>query len=226
MFFHKYFTSRTTVDSEKSKATTKRKSRRGGEGDGLSSDSEESIADAGIAETGEDFDEDALAAAMEEEVGQDSDKDDESEDDEMEDQIWKAMKKSMPKESGDAELLDDDNDDSEGVVDEEDKDLAAYDYSDSDDEEQKTHYKSPFDDEDLGDDDDGFLEEDDDLVDSDADIPLYGSDDEAEDENAASNKGGKRAENKNKKRKLKHLPLFATADDYAKLLGGSDDEDI
>ncbi|GAA5961282.1 hypothetical protein JCM3765_002898 [Sporobolomyces pararoseus] len=224
LFFHKYFTSRTTQEDEKSKATSKRKSRRKGDGD--SSDSEESIADAGIAETGEDFDEDALAAAMEEEVGaEDAESDEGSEDDEMEEEIWKAMKKSMPRETGDEDMLGAE-DDSEADADEDDEDLAAYDYSDSEDEdkEEEVPYKSPFADEDSdGADDDGFLEEEEDLLDSDQDIPLYGSDDDDEEEaEAKSSKAG----NKNKKRKLKHLPLFATADDYAKLLGGSDDEDI
>lgn len=193
----------------------------------MSSDSEESIADAGIAETGEDFDQDALAAAMEEEIGEESQGEEEegSDDDEMEEEIWNAMRKSMPREAGDPDMADED--DPEAAADEDEEDLAAYDYSDSDDEEEATAdeapYKSPFADEedDGGDDDDAFLEEDGDLLDSDADIPLYGSDDEPEAKKIETSNPSK-----NKKRKLKHLPLFATADDYAKLLGGSDDEDI
>lgn len=53
-------------------------------------------------------------------------------------------------------------------------------------------------------------------------MPLFGSDVEAEESHAASSKSKDR---KKKKQKLKHLPMFATADDYAHLLGGSDDDE-
>lgn len=169
---------------------------------------------------------------MEQEIDEPEEVD--SDDEEMEEEIWKAMKKSMPKEKGDPLDLDEEEDPEAAMDgdDDDDEDLAAYDYSESDAEdgdEEEVPYKSPFADEAMEEegDDAGFLEEDDDLLGSDQDIPLYGdSDDDDSGEGEEEGKGKGKGGNKNKKRKLKHLPLFATADDYAKLLGGSDDEDI
>ncbi|GAA6064635.1 hypothetical protein JCM10212_003360 [Sporobolomyces blumeae] len=169
LFFHKYFTSRSTVSSEKSKATSKRKSRRGGRDDELDSDSEaESIDDAGVGMADEGFDEEALEKAMEEDLEQDEqgkgqagekkkkkskeveeEEEVDSDDSEMEAEIWKAMRKSMPKEKGDDDMLDgasdlDEDDDPDGS---DDEDLAAYDYSDSDDDDQDSNLAI---DEDMG----------------------------------------------------------------------------
>ncbi|GAA5939753.1 hypothetical protein JCM1841_003797 [Sporobolomyces salmonicolor] len=234
IFFHKYFTSKTTLDSDKAAASQKRKSRRGG-ADKDGSDSDESIADPGFSDKEDsDFDEDALASAMGEAVAN-GEADEGSTDDEMEEEIWKAMKKSMPREKGDDEItmaLDDPE--AAAEIDSDDEDLAAYDYSDSEDDaapaakpaagdegegEEEVPFKSAFESEEDDDqEDDGFLEADDDVLGSDDDIPLYGED-------AAESEEDDRAQaKKNKKRKLKHLPLFATADDYAALLGDSDEE--
>ncbi|GAA5909236.1 hypothetical protein JCM5296_006103 [Sporobolomyces johnsonii] len=239
IFFHKYFTSKTTLDSDKAAASQKRKSRRGlGRDDQDGSDSDESIADPGFSDKEDsDFDEDALAAAMGDAVAPaDDDEEEGSTDDEMEAEIWKAMQKSMPREKGDDEVLEDDPE-AAAEMDSDDEDLAAYDYSDSDDDdaaavkptaeaededEEDVPFKSAFDsEEDQDEDDDGFLEVDDDVLGSDDDIPLYG---DAAADGSESEEDERAQAKKNKKRKLKHLPLFATADDYAALLGDSDEE--
>ncbi|GAA5980815.1 hypothetical protein JCM10908_003877 [Rhodotorula pacifica] len=236
LFFHKFFTSKAELDGGKATAATKRKARRGGRG----SDDEDDASDAGsIVEAGGDidggFDDDEFAAAMAEtgEPDAEADGDEVETDEEMEEEIWKAMKKSMPKAKGDSDMEDleagDDEDD--------DDDVAMYHYSESeeeeeggatkeaedddDDDEAEPPFKSAFEDSDIGEDDPGFLELDDDVLGSDEDIELDGADDDEDDEEAAA--PGKKD---NKKRKLKHLPTFASADDYAHLLGGSDDEDI
>lgn len=185
-----------------------------------------------------------------------------------EDEIWEALKKSARRsgEDGTDEMDSDalpDLDDEEFEEDDEDEDLAAYDYDDSDedlavdkdlmavddddevavDEDEfvaETPFESlfedaPEDDDEEGDDDEddaGLLEDEDDLIGSDEDVPVFGDDDneEEEDDDAApvKGKGGRTsgADNKNKKRKLKHMPTFATAEDYAHLLGDSDDEEL
>lgn len=226
LFFHKFFTSKAELEGDKATAATKRKSRRGGRG---SDDEDDAASDAGsIVEAGGDidggFDDDEFAAAMADETGDVLDADEAETDDEMEDEIWKAMKKSMPKAKGDSdiEIGDDEYDD-------DDDDVAMYHYSESEEEaeaeEEEQPFKSAFDDSDVGEDDDpGFLELDDDVLGSDEDIELGGSGDESDEEEAAAADGKKNGNNK--KRKLKHLPTFASADDYAHLLGGSDDEDI
>lgn len=165
-------------------------------------------------------------------------KDDESdggEDDEGEDEIWKAIVNSKPEVEG---------------GDDEDDDLSMGDlesaYSDSDDEGSEGGI-------DLGGDDDGEAASDDEgglLLDDggdaeadDSDNPdfddededaMFGDDDlipfdvgggaaEEEEAEPETNKARNRKKRSEKKR-LKSLPTFATAEDYAKLIG-ADDED-
>lgn len=109
-------------------------------------------------------------------------------------------------------------------------DLAAYDYSDSDVGADEGEFKSAFPEEQSDEalsGEDEFLEADDDLVGSDEDMPLGfdvagGSDDDDDGEAPADAASAKKS---NKKRKLKHLPTFASASDYAHLLGGDDEDD-
>ncbi|KAK4050449.1 RNA-binding ribosome biosynthesis protein mak21 [Microbotryomycetes sp. JL201] len=169
-----------------------------------------------------------------------------------EDEIWDAMKKSLEDEVDSDEVLAG-LDDDEGIEEDDDVDAAEFAYSDSelgvDDFDMDfpdagdTTFQSAVDsegediqiDDDDEDDDDedeeddlegdeldaGLLEDDDDLIDSDEDMPEV---DEAQvSKSGASKKAG--ATGTNKKRKLKHLPVFASADDYAHLLEGGDDED-
>ncbi|GAA5912187.1 hypothetical protein JCM6882_003078 [Rhodosporidiobolus microsporus] len=113
-----------------------------------------------------------------------------------------------------------------GAASDEEEDDAAFAGIEEDDlsggeEEDEDAFVSAFPDEDAQDSasDDGFVEEEDDVFGSDDDIPLG---DAGEEDSADERKQAQKA----KKRKLKHLPTFASADDYAHLLGGSDDEEI
>ena len=154
---------------------------------------------------------------------------DEDTDSEAEAEIWKAMKASMPGRGGDDGGEDDMEEDPED--DDDDEDLAEFDYSDSDDEVVQGEDKpfksafaddeSPFDDDD--DDGDNLMEDEGDLIGSDEDMPMFAQGrSDGEDEPTA--KKGSKEERKQKKRKLKHLPMFATADDYAHLMGDSDED--
>ncbi|ORY90226.1 CBF/Mak21 family-domain-containing protein [Leucosporidium creatinivorum] len=226
LFFHKYFKSKTTLGDDKAKASKKRKSRN----DEDEEESEAESIDDNFGEGAEDFD--GLAEAM-------ADDDDEPEeveeggetDSEAEEEIWQAMKRSMPKARGDS----DGEVDEDSEVEEDDEDLAAYDYSDSEDGEGEggaddVPFKSAFPDEDdIDDDDNAFLEDEDDLLGSDEDMPMFldgDKDDEDEDDGKKKKGKGKNADRKAKKRKLNSMPTFATAEDYAHLLGDSDDDDV
>lgn len=139
-----------------------------------------------------------------------------------EDEVWRAMKASMPK--PDMDDIDDEADSQIDIDEEEDSSLDMN--SDEDDqlldgaagEDDIAQRASAFSDEDG--DSEGFEEEAEDLLDSDVDMNIVlGGEDEAE-------QGPKTTNPQRKKRKLKHLPLFGTAEDYAKLLGDSDDENL
>ena len=145
-FFHQYFSTKSAQSDGKAKASLKRKSK--GKGDDSDDDS---IADPGFSDAEEELPEMAEA---------------ESDDDAAEDEIWQAMKASMPKKAGDDAASDDDPD-----LDGSDEDMAEYDYSDSDAESDAEAegegaagagaFKSVFADEDQFDDADG---DDDNLV--------------------------------------------------------------
>ncbi|PWN36037.1 CBF-domain-containing protein [Meira miltonrushii] len=160
------------------------------------------------------------------------------EDSEMEKEIWKEMRRTIPREGGD-DMLD------ESDVDEDDDDAdleaALRDAQSSDDEELQG--LDDDEDEDLEDSDEEDLEGDFDEDEDDL-LPFqFGSDDEESDVDASapSTKDRKRkaddAEEEEtdkpksksqlqraERKKRKAMPTFATADDYAHLLGGSDDE--
>ncbi|RAR07683.1 CCAAT/enhancer-binding protein zeta [Stemphylium lycopersici] len=151
-------------------------------------------------------------------------KDDSEEDSADDDEIWQALVKSRPEVEGDGG---------------DDDDLSDFDMDDmmSDDEaggmDGGVELNLGSDDEeevDVGgqheaDDDDDFenfdLDDEDAFMDSDADVPVdIDMDDDAEADGEKKDKDGRKA----KKRKLKNLPTFASADDYAKLLGDDDSE--
>jgi ribosome biogenesis protein MAK21 len=154
-----------------------------------------------------------------------------------EDEIWKALVKSRPDVEGD------DDDDSEGFSDMDMNDMSDDDDEDadgdvgmdegvelnldSDDDGEDAEPGADADDDDM-DMDDGFdgLDDEEAFLDSDEDIPidLNDSDDADAEETEAgkepkSEKAKERDERKRKKRKLKQLPTFASAEDYAKLIG-------
>lgn len=235
LFFHKYFRGKETVGDDKAKASGKRKYRNK---DGAESDSEEeSIGDLGFSDREDDL------VGIEEAMGSDGEASEDE--DPLEDEIWAAMRKSMPKAKGGHG--DDEDDDVEDG--DEDDDVAEFHYSDSDEDGQAVveardedededdgdePFRSAFPDEDdfSDDEDGGFIEDEDDLIGSDEDMPMFDdlagedSDQDEEESAARASKRSKKDERKNKKRKLKHMPMFATAEDYAHLLGNSDDEDI
>ncbi|KAI5370347.1 Putative CCAAT-binding factor [Septoria linicola] len=164
------------------------------------------------------------------------DPEDSEDEDAMEDQIWEAIANSRPEvegpgsddelSMGDLESLSGGSDDeSEGGIDlgGEDGDgamdmdtFAGMDGFGGDDGEAEDDLDSD-DMPDLDDDDEDAMRGDDD------DVPFDGFGAEEEDEqpesNAARNKK-KRAD----KKKLKNLPVFASAEDYAKLIGDDDDD--
>lgn len=145
-----------------------------------------------------------------------------SDDESGEDEIWQALVKSRPDVEGDGgdddgfsdiDMDDMMSDDEEGGVNMDDG--VELNLGSDDDDEGDAAGQAPDEDEDDDfenfdlDDEDGFMD-DDDEVSVDMDI---GDD--------AEETGDKK---KSKKRKLKHLPTFASAEDYAKLLGDDDSE--
>lgn len=141
------------------------------------------------------------------------------------------MKATLPRHEGneDAEASDIDEDISLDLSQDE---SAASDDSDSEDETSNGAEDKPFvsafpaeedqsDEMASEDDEDGFHFSEDSLIGSDEemDLRIGGSEPEASDAEDKSSKP-----KANKRRKLKHLPTFATAEDYAALLGASDDE--
>lgn len=166
-------------------------------------------------------------AAKKAKGGDDSDEDE----DEGEDEIWKAIVNSKPEvEGGDDEDDDlsmgdlesaysDSEDGSEGGL-----DLGGGDEGE-DDEEGGLMLDGGSEDGDVPE----FADDDDDEVFGDDDeVPFGVLDDEPEEEEEPA-AGSKKARNKKQredKKKLKALPTFATAEDYAKLLGDDDDEDF
>ncbi|XPS97769.1 RNA-binding ribosome biosynthesis protein mak21 [Ascochyta lentis] len=142
---------------------------------------------------------------------------DDSDDESGEDEIWKALVKSRPDvegDGGDDDFSDIDMDDmmsdsdAEGGV---TMDAGVELNLGSDDEDDAAPAPADDDEDDFEnfdlDDEDGFMDDEDDVpVDLDIDGDADGDDD---------GKDGR----KKKKRKLKQLPTFASADDYAKLIG-------
>jgi ribosome biogenesis protein MAK21 len=160
----------------------------------------------------------------------------EDEEESGEEEIWKALVNSRPDIEGDDEDdegfsdmdMDDMSDDLEGDGGM-DGGVELNLGSDAEDDEVKAgEQQGEDDDDDLG--DDGFdLDDEDAFMDSDEDIPIDMdmNDDTDVEENLPSSKSKKdkdKAEKGRKKRKLKHLPTFASVDDYAKLIGDDDTE--
>lgn len=154
--------------------------------------------------------------------------DSEAEEDENEDEIWQALVDSRPE--------------VEGPSDDEDSDLEMMDLDDSDAESEKEATAEDIDADHEEDEDEGQLEtgsvsEGSGGIFSDDDDALLGSDDEApseidelfakELEHAQPEKAHEDGEetSRQKRRKLKNLPTFASAEDYADMLK-DDDEDM
>lgn len=172
-------------------------------------------------------------AATKKKVKKDADESDSEES--GEDEIWKALVDSRPEIEGADE--DDDDDMSMG-------DLESA-YSDGDDEDMDGMLDGnggveiadfPEDEEDMADeamsdndnidfdDDDALLDDDADLP-SDIDVSAF-DDGKMEDGVKAKKDADKGGKDGRKRRKLKHLPTFASVDDYAQLLANEPDEDF
>ena len=222
MFFHRFFTKKQ--ENEKTRDAKKTENKRKRRGDADVDDSDIDIDDEDIEMGGEDSD--AESGAEEE----DGELEAVEEGDLDEDEVWKAMQASMPPAGGDAEdadLLEASDDDSvadfaysdSDVGVEEDTTGAVEDDNEEEEEEEAEEEVDepqsffPEDDEDGMED---FGEEEEDFFDSDEDIVLGDGVEipTAEDEEGASRK--------QKKRKLKHLPAFASADDWAELINAGD----
>jgi ribosome biogenesis protein MAK21 len=158
---------------------------------------------------------------------------DDSDDDEDrgEDEIWKAIVNSRPEVEGD----DDDDDDlsmgdlEDAYSDSEEGSEGGMDLGgegDDDDEEGGMMLDGGSEDDmDVPD----FSEDDDDAFGDDDEVPFGILDDEPEEKEEEVPADSKKARNKKQRedrKKLKALPTFATAEDYAKLIGEDDDEDI
>ena len=153
---------------------------------------------------------------------------DSQEDEEDEEEVWKALVDSKPEIEGDAF-----DEDDEGFSDLEDMAQEMEDLSDDEDEDmtngvEKVPGESDDEELDFGESD---LEA---LLDSDDEIPpeldenvISETGDVAMETSRDVSKGDKgKKSGRDRKKKLKHLPTFASAEDYEKMLGGDDEEGV
>ena len=142
---------------------------------------------------------------------------DEDDEEEEEAEVWKALVQSRPEIEGDDDVDDnDDDDDVEMGFSDDDSLVAAMENDESDSSALGEQDNSA-----GASDSDGVPDFDDDLL-SDA------SGDSVRDETsraAAMDSKERREDKKAKRRKVKNLPTFASADDYAKMLADGSDED-
>jgi ribosome biogenesis protein MAK21 len=133
-------------------------------------------------------------------------------------EIWKAMKESLPGEMDDSDLPDEDDDEGFSELGGESLDgfdegsLASKDFSEQDEEEESIS---------------GFKEADSDILQSDEEmeeIVFDAEDGTVKDEQVMKDDPAK--ERKKKKRKLKHLPMFASSEDYRKLIDDAEEENL
>jgi ribosome biogenesis protein MAK21 len=147
--------------------------------------------------------------------------DEEDSEDECEEEIWQAIANSKPEVDGD----DEDDDLSMGDLESaySDSDLGSeggIDLGGGNDEEDEDEQAA--DDKDEIDDEFPEFESDDEaMFDDEDEVPDGLEDEDEEDEKDLSRSQKKRKERK----KLKSLPTFASAEEYAKLLGADDDND-
>lgn len=209
VFFHRFFNLKNEDLPARTTKTDSRKRRRG---------SEDSQSDVDIAD---------IAGRDGQEFASDFDSDDE-------DEIWQAMKASLPRNEGneDAEGSDVDDDISldlsqdEAPAQDEDEDeerpfVSAF----EPEEDEKVSEEEEEADEDDDEDEEGFDFSEGSLIGSDEEMDMLLGGDESQEEFSEAARKQANKEKSNKRRKLKHLPTFATAEDYAALLGRSDDEE-
>ncbi|KAG7452135.1 CBF-domain-containing protein [Guyanagaster necrorhizus] len=196
VFFHKFFARKNDRNQSKVEKDV--------------GEDEDEDGDDGSGVSGEDMDLTGdEAAAAGDQTAEDSDGEDEEE-------IWKAMKASMPKAEGDDDLMEDSD------IDEDDLPLD-FNADEHNDEE-------PDDGDDLS------LVEDsdnDDLISLDDDMPEglieYDGSEEKEEWKGIDSGNGKRKrtdESKGKRKKFKSLPTFASYEDYAKMIEDGLEDDV
>ncbi|PBK76587.1 CBF-domain-containing protein [Armillaria solidipes] len=191
VFFHKFFARKNERNQSKV------------EKDGSEDEDEDEDGDDGSGDE---------AATGGEQIAEDSDESDDEE------EVWKAMKASMPKAEGDDDLMEDSDIDEDDLP-------SDFDADEDDDEE-------PDDSDDLslaeGSDNDDLISLDGDM--SEGLIEYDGPDEEEEEEWGGIESGnGKRKrtqESKEKRKKLKSLPTFASYEDYAKMIEDGPEDDI
>lgn len=158
-------------------------------------------------------------------------------DSEAESEIWKALVESRPGIEGENESEDDiDLEDLESVMGEEDDEELGEDLAGDEDVIFNDESSAGDEDDDVDQNEDEFerfdeeeafdmdVSDEDAFRDSDEDVP---SDIEMGVEEEEDGKtSGKETSRREKKRKLKHLPTFASADDYAALLDQEPDENV
>ncbi|KAG5646796.1 hypothetical protein DXG03_002173 [Asterophora parasitica] len=212
MFYHKFFSRK----SEKEKAKAAKAGKKKGEDSDEDSEAEDDEVEAADSDEGEDV------------AGAQPAVDDEEDSDEEETEIWKAMKVSMPKVTGDdSDDLSDDEDDLPSDFEMDEDEGSAEDEENDDDAVLSLVEDS--DNEDLisldGDVPDGLIEWDGSDVDDAAE--------EAEEEwggigdDIDGGKKRKREEtSREKRKKLRSLPTFASYEDYAKMIEDGPEDDI
>jgi ribosome biogenesis protein MAK21 len=215
MFFHKFFSTKLA----KKDAANKKKS---GKAD---SDAEDSDMDMGS--------DDGSAPELPSEIGDETDgegSDDEMASDPEEDEIWKAMKASMPEVGDDMGLSEDDSSDDDVDVDYSDDEDEAGEGEGEEDDEDEDEAASDADSDSSGGSFPSFDDDEDDLISMDEmdDVVLGGdeSEPEVEEDAEAGAKRKRREERKERKKKRKEMPAFASYEDYAALIEqAGDDQD-
>ncbi|KAF8152290.1 CBF/Mak21 family-domain-containing protein [Crassisporium funariophilum] len=238
LFFHQYFTRKDEREKAKASKIGKRKDDK----EDSSEDEEEDD------EVAQELEGDADTPKK---VDEDFDEADEDASDADEEEIWKAMKATMPKAHGDEDLMEDsemeeDDDDlpsdfmedsdaveaspAEGDSDSEDED------EDEDEDGDGLSLVEASDNEDLisldGDMSDGLIEYDGSDAggdDDDADVAIVAEDEDQEwgGISGANDKKRKRDETAGgRRKKLRSLPTFASYEDYAKLIEDGPEDDI
>ncbi|KAG6841522.1 hypothetical protein C0991_010136 [Blastosporella zonata] len=215
-----YFSRKSEKDKAKAAKVGKKK---GQDSDSDEEDEEEAGDDVEEGADEDEDDEQEPAVAGEEDVDEvDSDDDD----DEDEDEIWKAMQKSMPKAAGDDEDLmeESDEDDVPSDLDMEDSEDEA----EAQDDDDALSLVEGSDNEDLisldGDVPDGLIDWD---GGSDGGDPPEADEEWGGIDDAPTGKKRKREEtSREKRKKLRSLPTFASYEDYAKMIEDGPEDDI
>ncbi|KAJ7221697.1 CBF/Mak21 family-domain-containing protein [Mycena pura] len=215
LFFHRFFSRK----SEREKAKSAKAGRRKNQGDESDSDEED---DDEAVESGDEMD---VTGDEERKVGDANASEEDNDSDIGEDEIWRAMKASMPAAEGDEDLMEDSDDLASDLDADEEENDSADELDNTDGDDSGLSLAEGSDNEDLVPVDSEFSAG---LIDYD------GSDGEDEEWGGISGSQGatktkrKREESSNNQRrkKLRSLPTFASYEDYAKMIEDGPEDDI